>query len=208
MRYYEGDAPSRGSYMVLSGDSRIDMKVLERLCDIHNGPQIKVWFPGSTIPRRTGLNALDAVNLYPGKFKCYSFIYVADREHFRRDARAEIQAHLAGVQNIRIESIQQAYVLKGRVGPHEIILYCIISGSQACIEEEIARLIELELGIPLDLSGNMDAEGRARLKRDIRQTLHDNRSNIEDLIMNAQTNHLNRAFPNFCAVLRTIKASY
>jgi len=84
----------------------------------------------------------------------------------------------------------------------------LISGPETFIEEEIAKLIELKLGVKIDLSGNRDRSWKENVRYKIKQVRKENQINLEQLMGSAGRNNLERAFPNICAVFRKIEEDF
>jgi len=197
-------------HVIISGDGRKEFKIIEEICEKYNGDTKVIWFPKLSAPRKTGLSALDSVKLFPSKFHLNSIIFIVDGEFIGGRADTQIQEYLKkiGIMVVDIQPIQKAFVINCKVGHHEVVLYCIISGPETFIEEEMARLIELELDITIDLAGERDRSWKDRVKREIEHILHENHTSTKQLIRNASSISLEKAFPNLCVVLRNIDENY
>jgi len=66
-------------------------------------------------------------------------------------------------------------------------------------------LIELKLGVKIDISRKGESTGRKAIKSQIRQILRKKGIDIEELVMNTGKLKLEKAFPNICVVLKKIE---
>jgi len=89
------------------------------------------------------------IKIYPGKYGIKSFIFLMDREHYK--SLEKIKEYLRTNLHVRIEDVKElgksAFIITCGFAHHEITIYTAILGKVKCIEEEIAKLIELELNI-------------------------------------------------------------
>jgi len=198
------------NYIIISGDGRNEFKILKELCREFNGQNKILWFPFTILSRKTGLKALDSVKTIPSLYALNSIIYIVDGDVFEGAADIQIKKYLQsiGIEVVDINPIQEALLIQCRFGNHDIILYCIISGPETFIEEEIAKLIELKLGVKIDLSGNRDRSWKENVRYKIKQVRKENQINLEQLMRSAGRNNLERAFPNICAVFRKIEEDF
>ncbi|MHA1360499.1 MAG: hypothetical protein ACTSRC_20435 [Candidatus Helarchaeota archaeon] len=193
--------------IIVTGDGRRDIKIFEELCSRFNGLDKIIWYPTTIIKKPTGLSALNRIKHLSSLYQIKFFIFIVDGEYIQVNVNSQIQNYLRGIgiNVIEIEPIQEAFLINCKIGSHNVTLYCIILGPETFLEEEIIRLIELELDIPINLAGNRDSIWKDRIKKEIKQTLRENHTNVEDLIRNARVNNLNNAFPNLCVVFRNIE---
>ncbi|MFX1257901.1 MAG: hypothetical protein ACFFAN_08585 [Promethearchaeota archaeon] len=173
MKLIEELGKSTPNYIIITGDGRTELIVLRGLSQKYNGHNLILFFPftplPSKIPGKTGLSALKTIKDIPGDYKISKIIYVVDGDSFNAKVDNEIRDYLhgIGISVIDIEPIEEAFLIKSKFGNHNIKLYCIISGPQTFIEEEIARLFEVTLGINIDLSGTRDSAWKKRVKKKI-----------------------------------------
>lgn len=66
-------------------------------------------------------------------------------------------------------------------------------------------MIELKLGVKIDLLGNRDRSWKDNVRFKIKQVRKEKQINLEQLMRCTGRNNLERAFPNICAVLRKIE---
>ncbi|KKM91396.1 hypothetical protein LCGC14_1228940 [marine sediment metagenome] len=195
-------------FLLISGNGTFPERVLfKSLCRKFNGEDKTVFYIDHPIKKQTGLNALNAIPLYSKKYQIRSIIFIIDGEHIEKNAAIEIQEHLEslGIFINEILPLQGAILIKCKSGPYEIILFCIILGPEVFIEEEVARLMELKLGVKIDLSRKGEPTGRKAIKKQIKQILRERSIGIEELVKNTGKPKLNDVFPNICAVLKKIE---
>ena len=195
-------------YLVISGNGTFPENViLKNLCRKYNGHSNAIFYISTPLKKQTGLNALNAIPLYPKKFQINSIIFIVDGEHIKENARIEIMKYLEskGIGITEIIPLQRAFLIKCKSGPDDIILFCIILGPEVFIEEEVAKLIELKLGVKIDLSRKREPNGRKTIKNQIKQVLREKGKTIEELVNNTGKIKLEQTFPNICAVLKKIE---
>ena len=163
--------------IILTGDGRRELEVLRSLSKKYNGHDVILFFPFSPLPKKTGLNWLDALKTISIKYLIDSIIYILDGEFFEINVshKDQIQNHLKsiGIQIVESTSIAEALLINCKCREQKITLYCIISGPTTFIEEEIAQLIELKLHIPIDLSGTRDNAWKVGIKSKINLILRE-----------------------------------
>lgn len=195
-------------YLVISGNGTFPENViLKNLCRKYNGHDKAIFYINTPLKKQTGLNALNAIPLYPKKFQINSIIFIVDGEHIKENARIEIMKYLEskGIGITEIIPLQRAFLIKCKSGPYDIILFCIILGPEVFIEEEVAKLIELKLSVKIDLSRKREPNGRKTIKNQIKQVLREKGKTIEELVNNTGKIKLEQTFPNICAVLKKIE---
>ena len=195
-------------YLVISGNGTFPENVILRnLCRKYNGHGNAIFYISTPLKKQTGLNALNAIPLYPKKFQINSIIFIVDGEHIKENARIEIMKYLEskGIGINEIIPLQRAFLIKCKSGPYDIILFCIILGPEVFIEEEVAELIELKLGVKIDLSRKREPIGRKTIKDQIKQILREKGKTFEELVSNTGKIKLEETFPNICAVLKKIE---
>lgn len=198
------------NHLIINGDGTYpDKMILERICEKYNGVDKVIWYPRTPIKKQTGLSALNLIieNLSHGFCK---IIFIVDGEHIKENPDIEIKKKLnsIGVNVTEITPLQDAFLIKCRHGNYNINLYCIISGPRTCIEEEVAKLIELQLNIRIDLSGNKNHIWRHRIKREIDQILNEKGKTLKQLLKETGRRKFEISFPNICAVLRKVEEEF
>ncbi len=195
-------------YLLISGNGKFPEGVIfKNLCEKFNGYEKAVFVINTPIKKQTGISALNAIKTITKIYQINSFIFMVDGEHIRVNARNEIRSHLIsiGMEINEIIPLERAFLIKCNLGPHNIILFCIILGPEAFIEEEVAKLIELKLGITIDLSGKRESAGRKEIKKNIKQVLRENGKTLDELVRSTGKTKLQETFPNICAVLEKIE---
>jgi hypothetical protein len=208
MRLIESIKGIDSYYLIISGNGTFPESVIfKNLCKKFNGYDKAIFYINTPLKKQTGLDALNAIPLYPKKFRINSIIFIVDGEHIKENAAIEIQEHLEskGISVIEVLPLQGAFLIKCRTGPYGVILFCIILGPEVFIEEEVAELIELNLDVKIDLSRKREPAGRKTIKKQIKQVLREKRKTIEELVRNTGITKLEEIFPNICAVLKKIE---
>jgi hypothetical protein len=142
------------------------------------------------------------------KYRINSIIFIIDGEYFNDAIEIELKnALLERAYNIKeILYLNHAYSIKCQKGDYEILLYCIISGIEICIEEEIVKFIKTKFSIEVNISEIESKQGKDRIKREINQILkRNNLKDITELIKISEKRNLEEAFPNICAVFKKIE---
>jgi len=208
MRLVESIKGIDSYYLIISGNGTFPESVIfKNLCKKFNGYDKAIFYINTPLKKQTGLDALNAIPLYPKKFRINSIIFIVDGEHIKENAAIEIQEHLEakGMSVNQVLPLQGAFLIKCKTGPYDVILFCIILGPEVFIEEEVAKLVELKLGVKIDLSRKREPEGRKTIKKQIKQVLREKRKTIEELVRNTGITKLEEIFPNICAVLKKIE---
>lgn len=210
MRLIEEPKGIDADYYIITGDGKREFEILGELCKKYTDQNKILWFPRRGLKRRSGLSALDAVTEIPGDTGINQIIYTVDAEHIEGDANLKIEEKLrsVGIDVIEVNRLNNALLINCNFGSfRNIVLYCIITGVTNCIEEEIAKLIELKYGIGIEISVERNANYRNRLKSEIDRTLRgiDRRLTVKTLVRDAGRRHVEESFPNICAVLREIE---
>ena len=131
--------------MVITGDGRAEFRRLKVFAERYDGEKV-LWFPLKPIfplkrksEKKTGVNVLEVLNVYPGKYKLTQFLFVVDREHFKSEnPTKKIEEFLRG-KGINVSSVEQ-------MNGGALRISCKIKSS----EEELAELIGLELGLEVE----------------------------------------------------------
>lgn len=207
MRLVEDLGKNIAQYLIITGDGRTELKVLRVLSEKYNGKDLILFFPFPPRSKKTGLSALNVLKIY-SNIGINSVIFIVDGDTFEEaPADFKIQEHLnsIGIEIVKINLIQDAFLINCKLGNKNIVLYCIISGPQTFIEEEVVKLIELKLEKKIDLSGKRDANWKERVKKEIIKILKENKIKLDELIRNTGKKKLESSFPNFCVYLKRLK---
>ena len=203
--------PFTPDYIVITGDGRMELKVLRGLCSKLNGLNISLFFPFNTRSGKTELSALNAVQLYSKRSRVNSMIFIVDGDTFAGEsAKIEIKNYLIsrGLEIIEITSINDALLIQCKYGDKDIIIYCVISGPEIFIEQEIARLLKICFGDKFNISTTLNNQTKKQFKKEIFNFLKKNKIKLENLIGKAGEAKLNEAFPNFYAVFKKIEEAH
>ena len=195
-------------YIIITGDGKNELRVLRGLCKKINGTEISLYFPFSTRSGKTGLAALNALQVYSTRSRITSMIYIVDGDTFEgKSAEVEIKDYLAsrGFEIIEISVINEALLIRCKLGDKEITLYCIISGPEIFIEQEVARFLKVCFGNEFNISNNVNNQTKVKFKKEIITFLKEKRVKLEDLISRTGIEKIKESFPNFCAVLNSLK---
>ncbi len=195
-------------YLIISGNGTFpESVILKSLCKKYNGFNKAIFYINPPIKKQTGLHALNAIPLFPKKFQISSIIFIIDGEHIKENASIEIKKYLEtiGISINEFNPLEGAFLIKCKSGPYDITLFCIILGPEIFIEEEVAKLIELKLGVRIDLSGKGYSSGRKTIKNQIKQVLREKGKNLGELVITTSKSKLEEVFPNICAVLKKIE---
>lgn len=193
---------------VFTGNGKTESDALRPLAHKYDGTDKILLLPRTPIHFRPdcGLSALKALKIYLSKYGIAHTLFLVDKEHFgEKDIAEEIGGVLKGfgINVTKVESPEElrenGIVIDGLVGGREVTIYVVVSGVSGetkCLEEDIAKLVELELGekVPAD-------------KKIIRRVLHEHRLNIITLVEEAREENLTKAFPGLIFILRQIKES-
>jgi len=69
--------------MVITGNGRAEFRRLKPIAKRYNEEKT-LWFPLTPMPtKKTGISVLEALKLYPTKYKLTSFLFVVDKEHLK-----------------------------------------------------------------------------------------------------------------------------
>jgi hypothetical protein len=189
---------------VLTGNGKREFKVLRAIAKKYNGSEKVLYFP-----RRpgyylgSGLSVLQVVKIYVGKYGIKNFLCLVDKEHFTRtEVEKEIEDKLRefGVEVNHAEQFsvnsESALCVNGHVGAHNFVLWTAIVGKEKCIEENIAKLIEMEFGVKVKPA-----------KNGIAKTLKEHNIDIEKLVASASLKNLKLSFPSLDLVLRSLESN-
>jgi hypothetical protein len=197
-------------HVILNGDGNFPEKmILEIICEKYNGNENIILYPRKEIKRQSGVGALGAIKTL-GVRRYNNFIFIVDGEHIEEDPKSEIKRKLSSIGiacGDEIIPLQDAFLIQCRTGPHEFYLYCIIWGPDVCIEEEVARFIELKLNIRVNIpEGSKDARWRKELKQEIDSII--GRRELKRQLKEANIMMLENSFPSICAVLKFVERNF
>ena len=214
MKYIESEILTnemRGShsiFLIITGDSSYDLRILKEIGKKYNGNNKILFNPTLKVQHKRGKSAFNSLRVLAETYKTKVIICIIDGEYFSENIENELREALSDsvIEIIRIIPIREAYLIECKKGNYIIDLYCIISGIEECIEQEVVRLIKLKLNVDIDTSGIESKDGKNRVKREIKQILNRNgMKDAIDLIKRSGKVKLEEAFPNICMVLKKIE---
>ncbi|KKN63000.1 hypothetical protein LCGC14_0506400 [marine sediment metagenome] len=195
------------NHIIINGNGKYpDFFILKRICEIYNGSDNTIIFPRTPLKNPSGLSSLRAILSYLDEgFR--NLIFIIDKEHILGDANAEIKNQLVNINILNETYFQDAFLLECNLGHRNFNLFCSISGSTNCIEEELLILIKDQLNIQIDLpqvrkSGSWRAQLKTKLDKQV------GRKKIKKVIKESGRRKLEGAFPNLCAIFREISRNY
>jgi len=194
--------------VALTGDGHWEHEILKALAERYNGNENVLLIP---IPvallghgnRRTGrfsgLSALQAIKTYISKYRIKRYLFLVDKEHIRNteDTSTELEASVRemGFSLPHTEPLaKQAFLVRCKVGSHDIVIHTVISGEEKCIEEDIAKLVNLEW--------NIDIEPK---KWVIRSVLRQRGTNLFSFVRNAASANLTQALSDLAAAFESME---
>lgn len=189
--------------VVFTGDGRTEPYVLVPLAQKYNGTKKVLLLPRTPTRLRPGcgLSALKATKIYVSKYGIRRILFLVDKEHFhQKDVGKELDEALKGfgidVQNIESPQglKQKALIVNGSVGFRQVTIHVVVLGEKKCLDENIAKLVDLELGIKVEPN-----------KRQIRTMLNEHGLNICTLVEKAHKKKLVKAFPALTFILKEIE---
>ncbi|KKN54190.1 hypothetical protein LCGC14_0594830 [marine sediment metagenome] len=199
-------------HVILNGDGISPEKlIIEMICQKYNGKDKIILYPRTGIKRQAGLSALNAIKTLISR-GYRNFIFIVDGEYIEEDEdpKGKIKGKLNAIGigfGDEIIPLQDAFLLKCSCRPYEFNLFCIILGPEVCIEEEIAKFIELKLNVRVNIpEGHKNALWRRTLKQEIRSIL--SKRELKRQLREANLRIIEDSFPNMCAVLNYIEENF
>jgi len=197
------ESGNKSIIVVLAGNGRTEQRVLKSLAEKYDGSRKLLFFPRTPFHFRpgSGLKALKAVKIYSSRYKITRALFIVDKEHLGKEKsnkKISLTLKSFGISVRKIESFQkfghEAMLIRCSVGRRGVLIYAAILGEKKSIEENIAKLIELELGRKIDPKKNV-----------IRRVLREHKIDIGSLVMKARSSNLMSAFPSLSLVLTKIE---
>lgn len=194
--------------VALTGDGHWEHEILKALAERYDGNENVLLIPISVAllgrgNRRTGrfsgLSALQATKTYISKYRFNRYLFLVDKEHVctTEDTGAELEAKVRemGFSLPHTEPLaRQAFLVRCKLGSHDIVIYTVISGEEKCIEENIAKLVNLEWNI--DIEPN---------KKAIRNVLRQRGTNLFSFVRNAASANLSQALSDLAAAFESME---
>jgi hypothetical protein len=194
--------------VALTGDGHWEHEILRALAERYNGNENVLLIPipvallgrgNRRAGRFSGLSALQAIKTYVGKYRIERYLFVVDIEHINEteEIGAELETNMRelGFSLPHIEPLgSRAFLMRCRVGSHDIAVHTVISGEEKCIEENIARLVKLEWNIDV-----------APSKWAIRSVLRQREESLLSFLKSAASTNLGQAFPDLTAAFENME---
>ncbi|MEM2994464.1 MAG: hypothetical protein QXI91_00395 [Candidatus Bathyarchaeia archaeon] len=196
--------PAKMVIGVLTGNGKREFKVLRAVAKKYDGTKKILYFPRLPGYRfGSGLSVLQIVKIYVSKYNIRSFLCLIDKEHFTQaEVEMEVKEKLRkfGVEVNQVQKFpvnsENTLCINGTVGNRSFILWIAITGKEKCIEENIAKLIEVKFGVKIEPTKNGVAE--ALKKRDVDE---------EQLITKTNKRNLKASFPALDFVLSHLEST-
>ena len=189
---------------VLTGNGRREYRILKAIAKKYDGSEKLLYFP-----RRPGylpgakLSVLRVVKVYVSRYKINNFLCLIDKEHFTgTDIEKEVEEKIRefGIEVTQIQrfnvNTENAIYLNGIVGTRNFTLWMIIAGKEKCMEENLAKLIEIKFG-----------EKIAPTKSNITKALRKHDVDTEKLLASVSIEQLKQSFPALNFVLSRLESN-
>jgi hypothetical protein len=201
-----GNIDAKLATISLTGDGRREQSLLKAFAERYNGEEFVLQLPATVAPlghgnkltgRFAGFSVLQTIKTYVSKWKFTRYLLLIDKEYFNdEDLISEIKNNLTGFNLVKINSLaDQAFLINCNVGSHDLTIHAVVCGKKKCVEENIAKLINLEFGTPVKPT-----------KSDIDRTLNQHDSNLYMLIKNAREKNLCQAFTDLTSAFSNIES--
>jgi len=206
MKLVEDQKGFKTIHLIINGDGTFpDKLILEKICEKYNGSDKIILYPRTGFKKQTGLSALNSIKTLVDR-GYYKFIFIVDGEHIEEDPKSEIKTKLGEISINSEEEIiplNDAFLMKCSYGSHSLFLYCIISGPDTCIEQDVVKFLEIKLNRRIPIPENKNPKD---LKKIIEQIA--NKKELKRLLKESGRRKLEEAFPNICAVLKEVENDF
>jgi len=189
---------------VLTGNGRREYRILKAIAKKYDGSEKLLYFP-----RRPGylpgakLSVLRVVKVYVSRYKINNFLCLIDKEHFTgTDIEKEVEEKIRefGIEVTQIQrfnaNTENAIYLNGIVGTRNFTLWMIIAGKEKCMEENLAKLIEIKFGEKIEPT-----------KSNITEALRKHDMDTEKLLASVSIEQLKQSFPALNFVLSRLESN-
>ena len=184
---------------VLTGDGRKEFRILRALGEKYDGKEKILFFPAlARLFHGNGLQALRAVRTYLDVYGVTKILFIADRDAIEEELLTEVRNILTscGISVLDMKAFcvveEDAMLITSSIGSREVIIHIAINGREKEVEENIAKLIELEYSEKIEPS-------------EIKRTLSSLGLTLEILLRSAKKKNIALAFPSLDIVLRHIE---
>ena len=189
---------------VLTGNGRREYRILKAIAKKYDGREKLLYFP-----RRPGylpgakFSVLRVVKVYVSRYKINNFLCLIDKEHFTgTDIEKEVEEKIRefGIEVTQIQrfnaNTENAIYLNGIVGTRNFTLWMIIAGKEKCMEENLAKLIEIKFGEKIEPT-----------KSNITEALRKHDMDTEKLLASVSIEQLKQSFPALNFVLSRLESN-
>jgi len=197
--------------IALTGDGSWERVVLKAMAERHDGSERALLIPiavavlgrgNRKTGRFPGLSALQSIKAYVDT-RIRRYLFLIDIEHINNekgikpDLEASAKKYGFDLQRPAEVIGNQAFLIRCRIGSHEIMVHTVVSGRKKCIEENISTLISLEWGIDVESS-----------KCAIRKILKKKGADLFSLVRTASSYNVGQAFPDLTAAFESMESTY
>ncbi len=197
MRVVEGEVLGTPHAYVLIGDGPRDLRVLRATAEKYNHSRV-LKVPQTPI-RGTGLvNVVKSVSTLANmRLRVSKYLVLIDKEHVDslENVRNELLKFGFEVLSIKVLG-RYSWLFRVRKGAKEISIYFVVLGMIKCIEENLARLIEIVYG-----------EKVGRNKEDVNKWLRKHGLSDYELVSSAPRSKIEEAFPDLTKALKELVIS-
>lgn len=193
---------SEGLICVLTGDGSTEFRVLRALSERYDGKGIVLFTPGLPFPLRTGMVALCSIKNYLSLYKVQNILFIIDKDVITNDLLTDVKK-VFSTYGIRLFSEkkeiiegEESLIIKVLVGNHEATIYIAVNGKEKEIEENIAKLIELEYDKTVPPN-----------KQEINKKLECIGVSMTALLKKAEQKNISLAFPSLDLALKEVESS-
>jgi len=185
--------------LAITGDGTTEFNILNEFARKYNGHSKLIYFPKTPMknPRKrvqeriAGLAILNVIKTTVSKYGIENYIFLVDREYIQNDD--DIVRYLSR-NKIITNILRDDIIISGRYGSHNIKIFCVVSGRETKIEENIADLIRIRFNQNINPT-----------KSSIKQFCRENYTDVKNLISEATRDQLEQAFPELSRAMRYIE---
>ena len=126
-----------------------------------------------------------------------------DRSKFNPINEIQEKLNVFGIRCNQVILLQDSFLITCELGNYNFKLYCIISGPDTCIEQDLARFLELKLNIRINIPNDKNAKVIKRILRELA-----NKKKLKKLLKESGKKMLEKSFPRICAVLGEVENDF
>ncbi len=188
--------------LILTGNGRTDLRVLKLLAAKYNGKRL-LFYPKIPLVHKGAdifSDLLNPIGSIVEKYGMATFLILMDREHISAEDELskkleKFKLHIQSHKTVK----DSVHVIRGKFGGRVITIYVVICGARWCLEEEIAKLIEIRYKIKVAASSCRE------LKINLRKFEKEHNIKWETVIEEASKKELEHAFGGLTYVLRLLE---